>query len=86
MKHSIHRVHEYNWCIRQPERHYQELIVTIPSPECRFWYIKVFDSQLIIIKPQIKFWKTRLPLAIDQIKHQSLVGDTCFFIVILLSC
>ena len=35
----VHQCHECCRCISQPKRHYTELIVPVPRPECCLWYI-----------------------------------------------
>ena len=49
----VHQIHKRGWCVSQPKRLYQELIMTIPSPECSLRYITLLHSQLMIPRPQV---------------------------------
>ena len=42
-KHSIHQIHESSWCISQPKRHHQKLIMTISAMEYRLRNIGLTD-------------------------------------------
>ncbi|MFS7996644.1 hypothetical protein Hanom_Chr12g01132271 [Helianthus anomalus] len=44
----IHEIHERCWCISEPERHHQELVVTITSSECSLMHIFISNLQLMV--------------------------------------
>ena len=42
-EHSVHQIHESSWCISQPKRNHQKLIMTISGTECRLRIIGFSD-------------------------------------------
>jgi hypothetical protein len=49
----IHEVHEKGGCVRQSERHYCELILSVLGDKCSLLNICFLDSQLVITEPQV---------------------------------
>jgi hypothetical protein len=47
-EHAIHQVHEERWCIRQTEGHNDVLIKLILGDECRLWYVRRPDLELMV--------------------------------------
>src|ERR1044072_8533661 len=61
MKHTVHVVHEDGWCIRDPERHYQVLVMSIASPECGLRNICLSYSDLVVSRLKIDLRKDYSP-------------------------
>ncbi|KAJ0616414.1 hypothetical protein HanRHA438_Chr02g0088741 [Helianthus annuus] len=65
---TIHEIHECGWCIGEPKRHHQELVMSITSPKRCLVYVFLLDLQLVIARPQVDLRKIACSLQlIEQI-------------------
>ena len=44
----VHEIHEFYWCIGEPERHHHKLVMTITIPKGCLLHILIPDSHLVV--------------------------------------
>ena len=54
-KDLVHIAYKYSWSIRQTKVHNQILIMPILGPKSNLGYVLFFDSNMMILEPQINF-------------------------------
>ncbi|KAK4723975.1 hypothetical protein R3W88_026754 [Solanum pinnatisectum] len=61
-KHPIHQIHKCLRSISHPKRHFQKLIMTIPSSKNRLQNITIFHPQFVITRSEINLREITGPL------------------------
>jgi hypothetical protein len=62
MEDQVHQGCESQHGITQPKHHDQEFIRAIPCPHGRFFHIRLFHTNLVIIQLQVDSAKIRSPI------------------------